>query len=119
MLKNTSGFVYYVSVTGITGSAAPDYSRVADSVARIKRHTDLPIAVGFGVKSPESAAAVAAHADAVVVGTALIDVLAKSLHEGQATHSTVDNVRHFVSQLAAGVRSAERNAAPLAIGADA
>ncbi len=112
VLHNTSGFVYYVSVTGITGSAAPDYSRVADSVARIKRHTDLPIAVGFGVKSPESAAAVAAHADAVVVGTALIDVLAKSLHEGRATPSTVENVSRFVGELAAGVRSAERASRP-------
>ena len=112
VLNNTSGFVYYVSVTGITGSAAPDYSRVADSVARIKRHTDLPIAVGFGVKSPESAAAVAAHADAVVVGTALIDVLAKSLDQGRATPSTVENVSRFVGELAAGVRSVERQSRP-------
>jgi len=110
VLANTSGFVYYVSVTGITGGAAPDYASVADSVGRIKRHTDLPVAVGFGVKSPESAAAVAAHADAVVVGTALIDVLARSLDGGHATPTTVDAVRGFVESLAAGVRSARRAA---------
>jgi tryptophan synthase alpha chain len=110
VLQNTSGFVYYVSVTGITGSAIPDYSRVAASVQRIKRHTDLPVAVGFGVKSPESAAEVAAHADAVVVGTALIDVLARSLDGGQATPTTVDVVRGFVEGLARGVRSAKRPA---------
>lgn len=110
VLANTSGFVYYVSVTGITGGAAPDYSRVAASVGRIKRHTDLPVAVGFGVKSPESAAAVAAHADAVVVGTALIDVLARSLDGGRATPTTVDAVLGFVESLAAGVRSARRAA---------
>ncbi|RYB03967.1 tryptophan synthase subunit alpha [Lichenibacterium ramalinae] len=110
VLKNTSGFVYYVSVNGITGSAIPDYSRVASSVQRIKRHTDLPVAVGFGVKTPEGAAEVAAHADAVVVGTALIDVLARSLDGGRATPTTVDAVRGFVEGLARGVRSAKRPA---------
>ena len=108
VLANTSGFVYYVSVNGITGSAIPDYGRVASSVRRIKRHTDLPVAVGFGVKTPEGAAEVAAHADAVVVGTALIDVLARSLDGGRATPTTVDAVRGFVEGLAAGVRSARR-----------
>ena len=110
VLKNTSGFVYYVSVNGITGAAIPDYSRVASSVRRIKRHTDLPVAVGFGVKTPEGAAEVAAHADAVVVGTALIDVLARSLDGGRATPTTVDAVRGFVEGLARGVRSAKRPA---------
>ena len=108
VLANTSGFVYYVSVTGITGAAIPDYSRVAASVARIKRHTDLPVAVGFGVKTPEAAAEVAAHADAVVVGTALIDVLARSLDDGRATPTTLDAVRGFVEGLARGVRTAKR-----------
>ncbi len=110
VLQNTSGFVYYVSVNGITGSAIPDYSRVASSVRRIKRHTDLPVAVGFGVKTPEGAAEVATHADAVVVGTALIDVLARSLDGGHATPTTVDTVRSFVEGLARGVRSAKRSA---------
>ena len=108
VLANTSGFVYYVSITGITGSAIPDYSRVAASVSRIKRHTALPVAVGFGVKNPASAAAVAAHADAVVVGTALIDVLAQSLDAGRATSSTVDSVSRFVQELAAGIKSVPR-----------
>ncbi len=108
VLANTSGFVYYVSVNGITGAAIPDYSRVAAAVQRIKRHTDLPVAVGFGVKTAAAAAEVAAHADAVVVGTALIDVLARTLDGGRATPTTVDAVRGFVEGLAAGVRSAKR-----------
>ncbi len=108
VLANTSGFVYYVSVTGITGSAIPDYGRVASAVRRIKRYTDLPVAVGFGVKNPANAADVATHADAVVVGTALIDVLARSLDDGRATPTTVDAVTRFVASLAEGVRSAKR-----------
>ena len=108
VLKNTSGFVYYVSVTGITGAAIPDYSRVGQAVRRIKGHTDLPVAVGFGVKTPEAAAEVAAHADAVVVGTALIDVLARTLDGGHATAATVPAVRAFVEGLARGARSAKR-----------
>ena len=108
VLANTSGFVYYVSVTGITGSAIPDYGRVASAVQRIKRYTDLPVAVGFGGKNPANAAEVAVHADAVVVGTALIDVLARSLDEGRATPTTVDAVTGFVASLAEGVRSAKR-----------
>ena len=108
VLTNTSGFVYYVSVTGITGAAIPDYGRVGEAVRRIKRHTDLPVAVGFGVKTPEAAAEVASHADAVVVGTALIDVLARTLDDGQATPATVPAVRAFVEGLARGARSAKR-----------
>ena len=108
VLANTSGFVYYVSVTGITGLAKPDYARVAEAVARLKRHTDLPVAVGFGVKTPESATEVARQADAVVVGTALIEVLAATLDDGEATERTVPAVSLFVQQLAAGVRAAPR-----------
>ncbi len=108
VLKNTSGFVYYVSVNGITGAAIPDYGRVGEAVRRIKRHTDLPVAVGFGVKTPEGAAEVASHADAVVVGSALIDVLARTLEGGRATAATVPAVRGFVEGLARGVRSAKR-----------
>ena len=109
VLANTSGFVYYVSVTGITGSAAPDYSRVTEAVRRIKQHTDLPVAVGFGVKTAESAAAVAAHADGVVVGTALISVLASSLDQDDAaTADTVSAVIAYVADLARGVHSARR-----------
>jgi tryptophan synthase alpha chain len=107
VLRNTSGFVYYVSITGITGAAIPDYSRVAEAVARIKRHTVLPVAVGFGVKNAQSAAEIAAHADGVVVGSALIDALKRSLDaEGRATSATVGAVTALVSEIAGGVRSA-------------
>lgn len=79
VLQNTSGFVYYVSMTGITGSALPDTSRVGQAVGRIKAHTPLPVCVGFGVKSPEQAAAIAAEADGVVVGTAIVNTVAATL----------------------------------------
>src|SRR5215213_8184963 len=79
VLANTSGFVYYVSITGITGAATPDAGRVAAAVGRIKRHTKLPVAVGFGVRSAAQARAIAEDADAVVVGSALIDALRASL----------------------------------------
>jgi tryptophan synthase alpha chain len=110
VLANTSGFVYYVSVTGITGSAVPDYSQVTNAVRRIKAHTDLPVAVGFGVKSAADAAAVAAHADGVVVGTALISVLKQSLEGDAATPHTVGAVTSFVAELARGVRQARTGA---------
>ncbi|GIK79520.1 MAG: tryptophan synthase subunit alpha [Pseudorhodoplanes sp.] len=112
VLQNTSGFVYYVSITGITGAAAPDADRVAQAVARIKRHTDLPIAVGFGVRDAARARAIAQGADGVVVGSALVEVLAKSLDkDGKATPATVPGVAALVSSLADGVRSARRLAA--------
>ncbi|MBK9080869.1 MAG: tryptophan synthase subunit alpha [Rhizobiales bacterium] len=112
VLANTSGFVYYVSITGVTGAAIPDYSRVGDAVARIKRHTGLPVAVGFGVKSAETAATIAARADAVVVGTALVDALKRSLDaEGRATADTVSAVAGLVREIAGGVRSAPLKAA--------
>ena len=112
VLNNTSGFVYYVSITGITGSATPDTGKVTAAVARIKRHTDLPVAVGFGVKSAASARAIAEGADGVVVGSALIDALCKSLDgNGKATAGTVKAVTDVVSDIAQGVRSARRVAA--------
>ena len=111
VLANTSGFVYYVSVTGITGSAVPDYSKVTEAVQRIKRHTALPVAVGFGVKTAENAAAVGAHADGVVVGTALIAVLKDNLDASDgATETTVPAVAAFVAELARGVRAARTGA---------
>ncbi len=112
VLNNTSGFVYYVSITGITGSATPDTAKVTSAVTRIKRHTGLPVAVGFGVKNAESARAIAEGADGVVVGSALIDALAKTLDKnGKATASTVKAVSDTVSGIAQGVRSARRVAA--------
>jgi len=112
VLANTSGFVYYVSVAGITGSAAPDPKRVTEAVARIKRHTALPVAVGFGVRTAQAAAAIARGSDAVVVGSALVDALSRTLDPGgKATGRTVAAVTDLVAELAAGVRSAGRLAA--------
>jgi tryptophan synthase alpha chain len=112
VLSNTSGFVYYVSINGITGSAAPDTSRVAEAVARIQRHTHLPVAVGFGVRTAEQAAAIGANADGVVVGSAIVSTIAGTLDSGgRATAATVPAVVDLVSSLASGVASARRPAA--------
>jgi len=112
VLNNTSGFVYYVSITGITGSAAPDTAKVTGAVARIKRHTKLPICVGFGVRTAEHARAIAEGADGVVVGSALIDALKKSLAPGdKAGDGTVSAVTNLVAALASGVHGAKRVAA--------
>jgi len=109
VLAHTSGFVYYVSITGITGAATPDPSRVNAAVARIKRHTKLPVAVGFGVRTAEHARAIAAGADGVVVGSALIDALRQSLDaDNKATAKTETAVVNLVAELAKGVRSARR-----------
>jgi tryptophan synthase alpha chain len=112
VLNHTSGFVYYVSITGITGAAAPDNANVAAAVARIKRHTKLPVAVGFGVKTPEHARAIAQGADGVVVGSALVDALRQSLDKnGKAGAGTVEAVTGLVSALAHGLRSSRNVAA--------
>ena len=112
VLANTSGFVYYVSITGITGAAAPDTRRVVDAVKRIKRHTSLPVAVGFGVKTAEHARAIAAGADGVVVGTALVEAIRGSLDQaGKASERTVPAVTELVAALSAGVRGARQQAA--------
>ena len=112
VLTNASGFVYYVSITGITGAAAPDTAKVTNAVARIKRHTKLPVAVGFGVRTAEQARAIAEGADGVVVGSALVDALRQSLDKsGKATPATVKAVADLVSSLAQGVRSSRRVAA--------
>jgi len=112
VLANTSGFVYYVSITGITGSAVPDSNAVASAVARIKRHTRLPVAVGFGVKTAAMAKTIAQSSDGVVVGSALVDALARSLDaNGKATANTVSAVAGLVSELAEGVRGARRQPA--------
>jgi tryptophan synthase alpha chain len=112
VLTNTSGFLYYVSITGITGAATPDYSKVGDAVARIKKQTQLPIAVGFGVKNAQTAGAIAAYADGVVVGSALIDTLKNSLDEKNgATSKTIGAVTKLVSEIADGVRQARKAAA--------
>ncbi|MDE2362956.1 MAG: tryptophan synthase subunit alpha [Hyphomicrobiales bacterium] len=112
VLTNTSGFVYYVSLTGVTGAAIPDYSKVGASVARIKGHTALPVAVGFGVKTADAARTIGAQADGVVVGTAIVDALKNSLGpDNRATAKTVEAVAALVRELSAGVRSARKAAA--------
>jgi tryptophan synthase alpha chain len=112
VLANTSGFVYYVSITGITGAAAPDAAKVSTAVAGIKRHTKLPVAVGFGVRTAEQAAAIASDADGVVVGSALVNALKSSLDQNErATAKTVTSVVNLVAELARGVRGAKRVAA--------
>jgi tryptophan synthase alpha chain len=115
VLTNTSGFVYYVSITGITGSAAPDAGKVAAAVGRIKRHTTLPVCVGFGVRTAEQARALAQNADGVVVGSALVDAVRKSLDAaGKATSATVPSVADLVCTLAEGVRATRRAGAEAA-----
>lgn len=105
VLTNTSGFLYFVSITGITGSAAPDTRVVHAQVADIKRATDLPVAVGFGIRTPEQARAIAAGADGVVVGSALVDAIRNSLDEkGKSTGKTVPAVLNIVKGLSQGLR---------------
>ncbi|MDX5595094.1 tryptophan synthase subunit alpha [Pseudovibrio sp. SPO723] len=107
VLANTSGFVYYVSVTGVTGSASADTQAVASSVSRIKQHTDLPVAVGFGVKTAEQARDIGRHADGVVVGSVLVEAIRESLDaDGRATNGTKDAVIGTVRALRKGVESA-------------
>ncbi len=112
VLENTSGFVYYVSMNGITGSALPDLSKIAGAVRRIKSHTDLPVCVGFGVKTADHAKAIGAAADGVVVGSAIVAQVAGSLTpDGKATDHTISAVVTLVRGLATGVRSARLVAA--------
>jgi tryptophan synthase alpha chain len=107
VLANASGFVYYVSITGITGTRAPDLGAVAKNVGRIKAQTPLPVVVGFGVRTPDQAKAIASAADGVVVGSALVDAIAQSLDGDQrATELTVKAVLDLVEQLSAGIKAA-------------
>ena len=107
VLANTSGFVYYVSITGITGAKSAAADTIAKAVARLHRHTELPVAVGFGIRTPEHAAAVARVADAAVVGSALVDRVKANLDEaGRPGAGLVDDVLGLVGDLATGVRAA-------------
>jgi len=107
VLAKAGGFVYYVSITGITGTASAVVTDVASAVERIRRHTRIPVAVGFGIKTPEQAAEMAGAADAAVVGSALVAKVAENLDEtGRALPGLVDAVLSFVSELAGGVRGA-------------
>ncbi|MGX9118402.1 MAG: tryptophan synthase subunit alpha [Mesorhizobium sp.] len=112
VLQNTSGFVYYVSMTGITGSALADTGKVAAAVTRIKGHTDLPVCVGFGVKTAEQARIIGASADGVVVGTAIVNAVANVLGpKGEKTADPAEAVATLVSGLSQGVRTARLAAA--------
>jgi tryptophan synthase alpha chain len=112
VLQNTSGFVYYVSMNGITGSALPDTSRVAAAVERIKRHTDLPIVVGFGVKTAEQAKVIGSAADGVVVGTAIVNAVANTINpDGSLVADPAEAVATMVQGLSSGVRASRLAAA--------
>ena len=109
VLANTSGFVYYVSINGITGSATPDFSQVSTAVTRIKAHTALPVVVGFGVKNADHAEAIARGADGVVVGSALVDAVKSTLDaQGASNGASVKAVTDLVASLAAGVKRAAK-----------
>lgn len=106
VLANTSGFVYYVSMTGVTGAAIKSRGAVGEAVDRIKAHTDLPVAVGFGIKTAEDAADIGKHADGIVVGSVLVEAVRNSLVEGKPGPGTVTAVRDLVADIASGVRRA-------------
>jgi tryptophan synthase alpha chain len=106
VLRNTSGFVYYVSMTGVTGAAIKSRGAVGEAVARIKAHTDLPVGVGFGIKTAEDAAEIGRHADAIVVGSILVEAVRNSLVDGKPGAGTVEAVRELVANLAGGVKRA-------------
>jgi len=107
VLANTSGFVYYVSITGITGAAAATEDAIEAAVGRLRRHTELPVAVGFGITTPAAAGAVARLADAAVVGSAIVNRITANLDEnGLAGPGLVEDVLAFVRTLADGVRAA-------------
>ncbi len=109
VLANTSGFLYYVSVAGVTGTKAPDIASVGQAVARIKAHTDIPVAVGFGVKTPEQARAIGEVADAAVSGSALISAMAARLDDtGRATDGAIEAVLELVRGLAGGLKAGKR-----------
>ncbi|UXN03878.1 tryptophan synthase subunit alpha [Bartonella sp. HY406] len=104
VLQNTSGFVYYVSMTGITGQALPQIEQIGDAVARIKQHTDLPVVVGFGIKTAEQAANIAKLADGVVVGSAIVNAVAQSLDDNGAVKADiVAATSRLVKELASGL----------------
>ncbi|HZA65809.1 MAG TPA: tryptophan synthase subunit alpha, partial [Geminicoccaceae bacterium] len=112
VLANTSGFLYYVSIAGITGTRAPVADQVGAAVARLRRHTALPVAVGFGIREPAQAAAIAKVADAAVVGSALVAQIADSLDsDGRAMPGLKESLLARVRELAAAVHSARNGTA--------
>jgi len=111
VIKHASGFIYYVSVTGITGTKTASSEHVELALSRIRRYTDLPIAVGFGIKTPEQATKIAKYADAAVVGSALVSRVEDNLDaNGKPTSGCVTAVLDFVGQISEGIRSISKNA---------
>jgi len=106
VLKNTSGFVYYVSMTGITGAAIKSHAAVGEAVQRIKSHTSLPVVAGFGIKTADDAASIGKYADGIAVGTAIVNAVYETLEDGRATANTAASVHELVRSLAEGVRRA-------------
>ena len=107
ILKHASGFLYYVSITGITGTRAADEDAIKDAVARLRKQTDLPIAVGFGIRNAERAAGIAAHCDAAVVGSAIVEIIAKDVEKnGVPSAGLSSSVLEFVKSLATSVHRA-------------
>lgn len=112
LMRAASGFVYYVSITGVTGTRSAETSSVADAVTRIRKYTDLPLAIGFGIKTPEQAADIARVADAAVIGSAIVDRIASTVPGGAgSSKDSVQSVLQFVNALAIGVRHARHNTA--------
>jgi tryptophan synthase alpha chain len=108
IVGRASGFVYHVAVTGITGTKSADAAAVGKDVARLRRHTKLPVAVGFGIRTPEAARDMAAHCDAAVVGSAIVDIIAQGMKDGKPAPGLTGQVLGFVKSLADGVRAAKR-----------
>lgn len=109
LMRAASGFIYYVSITGITGTRSAETSSVADAVARIRKFTDLPLAIGFGIKTPEQAADIARVADAAVVGSAIVNHIAEAVSdEASSPQDSIQTVLRFVNSLALGVRQARQ-----------
>ncbi len=110
VLNNTSGFVYYVSMNGITGASITNHAAVGEAVTRIKSHTDLPVVVGFGIKTADDAARMGRESDGIAVGTAICNTVLGSLDNGKATAGTVGAVTTLVAGLAGGVKRAKEAA---------
>lgn len=106
VLRNSSGFVYYVSMTGVTGAEIKNRAAVGEAVGRIKAHTDLPVAVGFGIKTAEDAKSIGKDSDGVVVGSALVSAIEASLENGRPTLGTPQAVHNLVRTLSQGARTA-------------
>ena len=112
IVKRASGFIYYVSITGITGTRSADIADVGVALKRIYKHTELPIAVGFGIKTPEQAAEIASVADAAVVGSALVDIIAANLDpDGRPKEGVVEKLLGLVADLSAGIGGADKKVA--------